>query len=693
MIELSNGGSIHDVLALLLDLKPLDMALNRIESTDASTNSRTVAKIGITFTKPYSLNIEKSLLKKSKAAKRNHISYNCTGGGFTAELDAITFELFSNACEIFYIQSANSFYDVRKDVSNDKSGNTVQKTYKVREDETDNYTINLYLTKCSILVNGKYSTNFINRDLPKLHEIISQTTINGETIDIQETNKVLAQKLDSILKQSSNDSNKHHVNEHNNTKEEEKCQKCNRICRIRAVYCVNKHWVHFKCERLSETDIKKLEKQDNSTYECSMCCDSQLKGIKPFSLCNTFKKVDKTEITATDTSSKPTLAQEILLDENLENCPACLHILTSEKSACSICCQQFHDQCFLKDSNLCYACHGTFIQTLDNTALPNEQQSVNFKTHANINTTVTPISQTPVVSYTQDNNNITRRALQTKTPCNNGAEQSSISTDNDHTQEPSIKLKELRQLEQKLKKKEEQLKIKEAMLNDDSKEKEKILERLFKAENRNLELELTVKTLNRRISLLEEQPKHPMTEQASSKHSNSSNGSTDELITGVRDKVTRYVLSKIDSELDKLLGQAEQTQSSPLLSSDCIHVPDNSNRSFSPSSVSQSMNNDNASKIQNQPNRNDIIGMTHNPTQCYATQQQMLNQNIRQSTKPSQITTPRTHQPQHQEHQYNHPTHTPTNTQYFSKTGQPIFYAAPSNNHFLASVSKHNQSS
>ncbi|VDI46255.1 Hypothetical predicted protein [Mytilus galloprovincialis] len=358
------------------------MALNRIESTDVSTNSRTVAKIGITFTKPYSLNIEKSLLKKSKAAKRNHISYNCTGGGFTAELDAITFELFSNACEIFYIQSANSFYDVRKDVSNDKSGNTVQKTYKVREDETDNYTINLYLTKCSILVNGKYSTNFINRDLPKLHEIISQTTINGETIDIQETNKVLAQKLDSILKQSSNDSNKHHVNEHNNTKEEEKCQKCNRICRTRAVYCVNKHWVHFK--------------------------------------------LDKTEITATDTSSKPTLAQEILLDENLENCPACLHILTSEKSACSICCQQFHDQCFLKDSNLCYACHGTFIQTLDNTALPNEQQSVNFKTHANINTTVTPISQTPVVSYTQENNNITRRALQTKTPCNNGSEQSSI---------------------------------------------------------------------------------------------------------------------------------------------------------------------------------------------------------------------------------------------------------------------------
>ncbi|CAC5401530.1 MLL3 [Mytilus coruscus] len=237
--------------------------------------------------------------------------------------------------------------------------------------------------------------------------IALQTTINGENIDIRETYKVLAQKLDGILQQSSYDSNKHHhVNEHNNTNEVEKCQKCKRSCRTRAVDCMNKHWVHFKCEKLSETDIKQLENQDNSTYECSMCRNNLHKGIQPLSICNTLKTLDKTEITATDTvctlsssnSSKPTLAQQILLEENLEKCPACLRILTFEKSACSICCQQFHDQCFLKDSSLCYASHGTFIQNSHNTALPNEQQSVNIKTHANINTAVIQNSQTPVVS-------------------------------------------------------------------------------------------------------------------------------------------------------------------------------------------------------------------------------------------------------------------------------------------------------
>ena len=67
------------------------------------------------------------------------------------------------------------------------------------------------------------------------------------------------------------------------------------------------------------------------------------------------------------------------------------------------------------------------------------------------------------------------------------------------TENLELKLKDLRQLEIRLKKKEEHLKIKETMLNEDAKEKSKILDHLFKAESRNCELEQTVKTLNRKI--------------------------------------------------------------------------------------------------------------------------------------------------------------------------------------------------
>lgn len=48
-----------------------------------------------------------------------------------------------------------------------------------------------------------------------------------------------------------------------------------------------------------------------------------------------------------------------------------------------------------------------------------------------------------------------------------------------HSENIEMRLKDLRQLEIRLKKKEEQLKIKQTMLNEDAKEKSKILDRAF----------------------------------------------------------------------------------------------------------------------------------------------------------------------------------------------------------------------
>ncbi|CAC5391271.1 unnamed protein product [Mytilus coruscus] len=230
------------------------MALNSTTSTSISDGNQSLDKKEVTYTKSYTLNIEKSLTKKLNSAKRNQISYKCTDGGFTAKLDAVTFELFLNACEIYYSQSTQTFNDVKTDVFVDKFGN-----------------MNLYLTKCSILANGKNACNFINRDLIKLHEIISQTTVNGQAIDIKETNKILACRLSEVLQNSKGTKNNPTV--HNNRANAiEKCYKCKRSYRSRAVYCKNKHWVHFKFERLSESEIEHLEKQDeNAVYECLQC--------------------------------------------------------------------------------------------------------------------------------------------------------------------------------------------------------------------------------------------------------------------------------------------------------------------------------------------------------------------------------------------------------------------------------------
>ncbi|CAG2222006.1 unnamed protein product [Mytilus edulis] len=121
----------------------------------------------------------------------------------------------------------------------------------------------------------------------------------------------------------------------------------------------------------------------------------------------------------------------------------------------------------------------------------------------------------------------------------------------DRLPDPSTKLKDLRQLEQRLKNKEEQLKIKEAMMNDDLKDKEKILERLFKAENRNFELEQTIKTLNRRISILEVQPTQQVKETNSQRQNN---------------------------ELDKLLSNNDQTKDNPTVVTDFVEPISNNSK-------------------------------------------------------------------------------------------------------------------
>lgn len=127
----------------------------------------------------------------------------------------------------------------------------------------------------------------------------------------------------------------------------------------------------------------------------------------------------------------------------------------------------------------------------------------------------------------------------------------------------SAKMKELKQLEQKLKKKEEQIKIKESMINEDMKEKTKLLDRLHRSEIRNMELENTIKTLYTRIDSMQIRPCPENTPQTDvNKHADSN----DELLKGMRERVTKYLLRKIDNEI----GELEKSQIKPNENTDTV---------------------------------------------------------------------------------------------------------------------------
>jgi hypothetical protein len=167
------------------------------------------------------------------------------------------------------MSGTTTFQKVMKDNYCDRLGYMTQKTLKIRDFDSESY---LYITKCSILVNGRGAVNFIHRDIKNLHEIIKNTTVNGLSVDIQQTNLLLSQQLETLLNDmKKNTKQNQQATETQLNEQDEKCVKCNRSCKTRAVLCKNNHWVHFHCEKLSDSEIEQIESNMKEVYTCSKC--------------------------------------------------------------------------------------------------------------------------------------------------------------------------------------------------------------------------------------------------------------------------------------------------------------------------------------------------------------------------------------------------------------------------------------
>ena len=175
-----------------MDVARVKYTMLRNEATDVlSVNHKS-------YDNKYTLNAEKSLRKKLESTNRTVIEYSLTGGGITVKFDTVTFELFIYACEIYFSDNANKELSFKKSSAKDKSGNLVKYTYHI----TNNYTqitINAYLAKCSLLINGKNTQGFIDGDIPLIHCIMSNTKINGVSLNIEQLNQSLKLKLEKAL--------------------------------------------------------------------------------------------------------------------------------------------------------------------------------------------------------------------------------------------------------------------------------------------------------------------------------------------------------------------------------------------------------------------------------------------------------------------------------------------------------------
>ena len=243
--------------------------LNRINAISAPTN--------ITHReKNFSLNLEKALENKMLATKRDiQFEYHCTCGGIVGSMDAITFELVKNVIPRYYeiINIDNRRAEVTNNI--DKNGLNLSKVFKLHENYQHQYTLTLYNTKCTFLVNGKGTNIFIEKDLPNIHKIIKDVTLNVNRINIKNWNEKLEKELMKLKSTQEQIGVKFAIPDNTVENQNAKCFKCNRNVQSRAVLCdKGQQWVHYRCLKLNSDEIRLLETQDrNEDYTCKLCVE------------------------------------------------------------------------------------------------------------------------------------------------------------------------------------------------------------------------------------------------------------------------------------------------------------------------------------------------------------------------------------------------------------------------------------
>lgn len=537
--------------------------------------------------KDYVLNVDKALTKKLLATKRSpKIEFTYKAGGVIITADAVSFELLKEAAIVYYQASGT-----RVDRSTGKTGKVVvHYIIKVASE----YTLNIYTTTSNLMVNGKNPSLFLETDLEKILEIAKSAQMNGQPLNIVQLNIELSNLLEksrklppeqkkkenSRLKRSNTDSqlviakNRRVINSQESEDTENnssiQCTKCKRNCKSRSLWCTEGlHWIHYRCEGLSNEDIINLESSDSDAYTCSICREPVQRPIS----------VATQMLVIPGIGAPPevnTLAGDIL-EEDLESnfnrsdgsldientCGICDLGLSTHYCVCEQCQISCHYNCaYVRDDTaICVSCFGLSEQNLHD-----------------------------------------------------------------------AKAKEI-----KLKKLEDEMKLKERLFKDRAKEHTRVVSHCEKVESRNRELESTLKTLTLRIESIENKNETAnLTNLKSSTSIPQAAQVSDNalLLKSVHEKVTNFILKQVDKQLEMLDNNINLQKNSPeiiTVTDEEIHITDENKLKHSESPVegSNSVRNDNSSRSPRNSANAEFVQVPRN--KLY---ESLLGQNL-YHTKPS----------------------------------------------------------
>ena len=130
-----------------------------VKNLDQASNSRLYSE----ERRKYVLNRDRSLKKKLNATEMDELSIAMTGGGLRMFVNAGMFELFRLASNEYFTEFQSKCTMVK-----DQRDNVVETKYRVHTGENMHYTISMYHTRSSLLVNGKGMNQFIETDVSEL---------------------------------------------------------------------------------------------------------------------------------------------------------------------------------------------------------------------------------------------------------------------------------------------------------------------------------------------------------------------------------------------------------------------------------------------------------------------------------------------------------------------------------------------
>ena len=521
--------------------------------------------------KHYTLDIEKSLAKKLEATKRNvALEYQMTGGGLKGIMDAASYELMKKAMIQYYTDFPEGRGFARIDNDIDQKGSVTANVIRVSNSESHLYTINLYLTKCSFLVNGKNVDEFLSTDIPCIHELASNVRLDGKVIDLKMLNQLMAKQLQQAIEARSGNCDPSRLKcPKSVTDKDNECFKCKRNLKSRATWCdKGEHWIHYNCERLTEDEIRKIQAEpDSKAYTCKLCKAESVNNH--CSIVSTNSKAS-TQITLPKTphlSDINSILQDELLDSE-NNCQVCDSIIHDLGVSCSDCKMTCHVSCSMntEEETVCLNCCALIDKTqqeevnnIDSSVT--EQLSEAPETQSELNRNVQGVNcagtmtlesnykNTPIQMLGCNTSENVSQVNVVQTPISTITHESTPNnTKNAHDVviDPKIaKQSEIRQREQKLRKKEEELKIKEKVHSELQEERIWFKSYINKLEIRVNELEKSNQMLRNQLKTSDQNENSP-------KVNNIQSPGATSIMDRIQNRVTTMILNQVDRQFNKV---------------------------------------------------------------------------------------------------------------------------------------------